>query len=158
MCQNSPGRQINAVRVAWSFLIRRAPHPSLMFTFSTQQEGLTTGWKICNFDPSWEHVVYLTLIKTNNNIYVLVWWLLNGSETGSEEIQNRTHVCRPAVHLTCAVLYNSCMAVSREYKYFIHVWHSLQSWDLLGWNPHQLNLVPLMAVSPLRGGEKQHKT
>lgn len=36
-----------------------------MATFITQQEESTTGWKICNVDPSWEHVIYLTLIKTN---------------------------------------------------------------------------------------------
>lgn len=63
----------------------------------------------------------------------------------------------PAVHLTCAVLYNSCMAVSRKYKYSTHVWHSLQSWDLLGWNPHQLILVPLMAVSPSWGEKSSTK-
>lgn len=99
--------------------------------------------------------------RTKGWVHVLAWVAIwaNTTETSNGDtgqggwlLFNNTvqdlHVSATLCTWTVLYITSVIWLLRSEYKHFIHIRHSLQSWDPPGWNTHQFNLVPLLAVLP----------
>lgn len=102
----------------------------------------------------WVYVLCLVAIRANTfetggGGKGLGWWLINNTV---QEIQ--LHLSATLYMWTVLYITTVVWLLSSEYKYFIHFHDILYRAGIPpGWNTHQLNLVPLLAVLPSSQGK-----
>lgn len=93
--------------------------------------------------------IWANTFETGGGGKGLGWWLINNTV---QEIQ--LHLSATLYMWTVLYITTVVWLLSSEYKYFIHFHDILYRAGIPpGWNTHQLNLVPLLAVLPSSQGK-----